>query len=80
MTTTMDIQVTTTPLFSTITTEVVTKATEVVQVEEVTEVAGADMEVPIDQGAASSVKTTLNMSTDQLNVQPTLHQQPGEID
>ena len=69
-----------TPLFSTITTEVVTKATEVVEVEEVTEVAGADMEASIDQGAASSVKTTLNTSTDQLNVQPTLHQQPGEID
>ena len=76
----MDIQVTTTPPFSTITTDVVIEATEVVEVEEVTEVAGADMEVPIDQGAASSVKTTLSMTTDQLNAQPTLHQQPGEID
>ena len=79
-TTIIHIQVTTTKPISTITTEVVIKATEVVEVEEVTEVAGADMEVPIDQGAASSVKTTLNTSTDQLNVQPTLHQQPGEID
>ena len=69
-----------TPLFSTITTEVVTKATEVVEVEEVTEVAGAYMEASLYQGAASSVKTTLSMTTDQLNAQPTLHQQPGEID
>ena len=69
----MDIQVTMTPLFSIITTEVVTKATEVVEVEEVTEATGVDMEAPIDQGSASSAKMIQNTSTDQLIVQPTLH-------
>ena len=76
----MDIQVITIPPFSTITTEVVTKATEVVEVEEGSEVAGEDMEVPNKQGAVSSAKTILNMSTSQSTVQPTPHQQPEEVD
>ena len=76
----MDIQVIMIPPFSTITTEVVTKATEVVEVEEDSEVAEEDMEAPSKQGAVSSVKTTPNTSTGQLNVQLTPHQQPGEVD
>ena len=66
-----------TPLFKTLTTEVVTKATEVAVDIEAT---GVDMEAPIDEGSVSSAKMILNMTINLRSAQPTPQQRPGGTD